>query len=155
MQGDDVYVVGAANSAGQAALNIARYARRVTLLVRADALEKSMSKYLVERIHAADNIEVQLQSEVVGRATVTATSRRSPCVDRGSGAKVEAATNWLFVFIGASPRTDWLGDDVARDQNGFVLTGQDLLTGTDRPAVAARPPAVRPRDQRARRVRRR
>ena len=65
-EGDDVYVVGAANSAGQAALNIARYARRVTMLVRADSLEKSMSKYLVERIHATDNIEVQLQSEVVG-----------------------------------------------------------------------------------------
>ena len=153
-EGDDVYVVGAANSAGQAALNIARYARRVTLLVRADALEKSMSKYLVERIHAAENIEVQLQSEVAAGdgdghlETITV-------VDRGSGAKVEAATNWLFVFIGASPRTDWLGDDVARDQNGFVLTGQDLLTGTDRTRVAARPPAVRPRDQRARRVRRR
>ena len=139
-EGEDVYVVGAANSAGQAALNIARYARRVTLLVRADALEKSMSKYLVERIHAADNIEVQLQSEVAAGdgdghlETITV-------VDRASGAKVEAATNWLFVFIGASPRTDWLGDDVARDQNGFVLTGPDLLTGPDRTVwPLARPP---------------
>ena len=66
--GDDVYIVGAANSAGQAALNIARYAREVVLLVRSDTLQKSMSQYLVERIHAAENIEVRLSSEVVARA---------------------------------------------------------------------------------------
>ena len=67
-EGDDVYIVGAANSAGQAALNLARYARRVVLLVRSDALEKSMSQYLVDRIRAAPNVEVRLQTEVVGRA---------------------------------------------------------------------------------------
>jgi thioredoxin reductase (NADPH) len=138
--GEDVFVVGAANSAGQAALNLAHHARQVTMVVRADALEKSMSKYLVERIYQAENIEVRLQSEVAAGdgdghlETVT-------LVDRRSGAKVEAATNWLFVFIGASPRTDWLGDDVARDQLGFVLTGQDLLTGADRTRwPLARPP---------------
>jgi thioredoxin reductase (NADPH) len=128
--GDDVYVVGAANSAGQAALNLAGHARQVTMVVRADALEKSMSRYLVERINKTENIDVQLQSEVAAGdgdghlETIT-------LVDRRSGAKVEAATNWLFVFIGASPRTDWLGDDVARDQLGFIVTGQDLLTGKD------------------------
>ncbi len=124
-------MVGAANSAGQAALNIARYARRVVMLVRGDGLEKSMSKYLIERIHAAGNIEVLLQTEVVaGRGdghleaiTLAGHSREH---------EVEAPTNWLFVFIGASPRTDWLGGDVARDNNGFVITGQDLLAGNDR-----------------------
>jgi thioredoxin reductase (NADPH) len=129
--GDDVYVVGAANSAGQAALNIARFARRVVLLVRSDVLEKSMSSYLVERIHAAENIEVRLRTEVVagrGEGHLQAIT----IADRAADTKEEVATNWLFVFIGASPRTDWLGDDVARDR-GFVITGPDLLTRKDGP----------------------
>ena len=75
-QGDDVYVVGAANSAGQAALNLARFAKRVVLVVRAASLEKTMSRYLVERIASAPNIEVRYRSEVVA-AAATATSRRS------------------------------------------------------------------------------
>jgi len=118
-------VVGAANSAGQAALNLAGHARQVTMVVRADALEKSMSGHLVERINKTENIDVQLQSEVAAGdgdghlETIT-------LVDRRSGAKVEAATNWLFVFIGALPRTDWLGDAVERDSKGFVVTGPDL-----------------------------
>ncbi len=130
--GEDVYVVGAANSAGQAALNLARFAQRVVLLVRSDALEKSMSRYLVERIVAADNIEVRLQSEVVagrGEDHLEAIT----VADRGGDTKEEVATNWLFVFIGASPRTDWLGYDVARDEKGFVITGPDLLTHKDGP----------------------
>jgi thioredoxin reductase (NADPH) len=124
--GDDVYVVGAANSAGQAALNLARFARRVVLLVRSDALEKSMSQYLVERIHATDNVEVRLQTEVVagsGDGHLEAIT----IADRAAGTKEDVPTNWLFVFIGAVPRTDWLGDDVARDGKGFVITGNDLL----------------------------
>lgn len=123
---DDVYLVGAANSAGQAALNIARFARRVVMIVRSDALEKSMSKYLVERITAADNIEVRLQAEVAGgwgEGHLEAIS----IADRSAGMEEKVHTNWLFVFIGASPRTDWLGTKVARDEKGFVLTGQDLL----------------------------
>jgi thioredoxin reductase (NADPH) len=131
-ENDDVYVVGAANSSGQAALNIARYARRVTLVVRADTLEKSMSQYLVERIRAAHNIEVRLQTEVVaGRGddhlqTIT-------LADRNGGSEEEVPTNWLFVFIGASPRTDWLGAEVARDDKGFVITGHDQLAHKDGP----------------------
>jgi thioredoxin reductase (NADPH) len=131
-EGDDVYVVGAANSAGQAALNIARYARRVTLLVRSDALEKSMSKYLVQRIQAADNIDVCLRTEVVsgrGDGHLEAIT----VADVASGTKAEVPTSWLFVFIGASPRTDWLGPDVARDDKGFVITGHDLLSRKDGP----------------------
>jgi thioredoxin reductase (NADPH) len=130
--GDDVYVVGAANSAGQAALNIARFARRVVLLVRSETLERSMSRYLVERIHAAETIEVRVQTEVVegrGEGHLQAIT----IADRAADTKEEVATNWLFVFIGASPRTDWLGDDVARDERGFVVTGPDLLTRKDGP----------------------
>ena len=73
--------------------------------------------------------------------------------DRAAGTKEDVATNWLFVFIGASPRTDWLGDDVARDERGFIITGPDLMLTGGRPAVDAGPTATRPRDQRARRVR--
>jgi thioredoxin reductase (NADPH) len=131
-ENDDVYVVGAANSSGQAALNIARYARRVTLVVRADALEKSMSQYLVERIRAAHNIEVRLQTEVVaGRGDDHL--QAVTLADRNAGSEEEVPTNWLFVFIGASPRTDWLGAEVARDDKGFVITGHDQLSHKEGP----------------------
>ena len=153
-EGDDVYVVGAANSAGQAALNLARFARRVVVLVRSDGLEKSMSRYLVERIRDADNIEVRLQTEVVA-GHGNDHLEEITIADHAAGTKEEVATNWLFVFIGASPRTDWLGDEVARDERGFVITGPDLLSGT---AVARWPltrAPVHAGDERARRVRRR
>jgi len=126
-QGDEVYVVGAANSAGQAALNLARYAKRVALLVRGAALEDTMSLYLVARIRAAQNIDVRLRSEVVA-ARGDGHLEALTVVDRDTGAEEELLTSWLFVFIGASPRTDWLGSAVVRDEKGFVITGQDLLT---------------------------
>ena len=135
-EGEDVYIVGAANSAGQAALNFALFARRVVLLVRSGSLEESMSQYLVERIRAAGNIEVRLQTEVVagrGGDHLEAIT----LADRAAGTEEEVAANWLFVFIGASPRTDWLGDDVARDERGFVITGPELLTRDGGPALAA------------------
>ena len=132
-QGDEVYVVGAANSAGQAALNLARYAKRVVMVVRADALEKTMSLYLVARIRAAANIEVRLRSEVVG-ARGDGHLEAITLADRDSGAQEEVPTSWLFVFIGASPRTDWLGADVARDAKGFVVTGQDLFASSPAPS---------------------
>jgi thioredoxin reductase (NADPH) len=131
-EGDDVFIVGAANSAGQAALNIARFARRVVMLVRSDSLEKSMSRYLVERIRAADKIEIRLQAEIVaghGDGHLEAIT----VADRIAGSEEEIPTNWVFAFIGASPRTDWLGKDVARDDKGAVITGQDLLTRKDEP----------------------
>jgi thioredoxin reductase (NADPH) len=125
-QGDEVYVVGAANSAGQAALNLARYAKRVVLVVRGGALEDSMSLYLVARVRAAHNIEVRFRSEVVG-ARGDGHLEAITLADRDSPAEEEVSTSWLFVFIGATPRTDWLGSDVVRDDKGFVITGQDLL----------------------------
>ena len=130
--GEDVYIVGAANSAGQAALNLARHAKRVVMLVRSDSLEKSMSRYLVERIRSAENIEVREQTEIVaGHGDDHLES--ITIADRASGTEADVPTNWLFVFIGASPRTDWLGDAVARDANGAVVTGQDLLTRKENP----------------------
>ncbi len=125
-EGEDVYVVGAANSAGQATLNLARFARRVVMVVRGDSLEASMSSYLVDRIKAAPNIEVRLQSQVVagrGEGHLEAIT----IADRESGVTEEVPTNWLFVFIGAAPRTEWLGSEVARDAKGFVVTGPDVL----------------------------
>jgi thioredoxin reductase (NADPH) len=125
-QGEDVYVVGAANSAGQAALNLARYAKRVVLVVRANSLEGTMSQYLVGRIRSVENIEVRLRSEVVA-AHGDGHLESLTLADRAASTEEEVPTSWLFVFIGASPRTDWVGTDVVRDDKGFVITGQDLL----------------------------
>jgi thioredoxin reductase (NADPH) len=128
-QGDEVYVVGAANSAGQAALSLARFAKRVVLVVRAATLLDTMSSYLVERITAAPNIAVRYRSEVVS-ARGDGHLEALTLADRDSGVTEEVSSSWLFVFIGASPRTEWLGPDVIRDDKGFVVTGQDLLGPT-------------------------
>jgi thioredoxin reductase (NADPH) len=126
-QGDEVYIAGAANSAGQAALNLARYAKRVVLVVRAATLTETMSQYLVERITSAPNVEVRYGSEVVaGRGD--GHLEKLTLTDRDSGVTEEVSSSWLFVFIGASPRTEWLGPGVVRDGKGFVVTGQDLLS---------------------------
>jgi thioredoxin reductase (NADPH) len=137
-QGDDVYIVGAANSAGQAALNLARFAKRVVLVVRAATLAGTMSRYLIDRITSAPNIEVRYRSEVVAGGG-DGHLEKLTLADRESGAAEEVPASWLFVFIGASPRTEWLGADVVRDDKGFIVTGQDLLT----PAYARRWPLPR------------
>jgi thioredoxin reductase (NADPH) len=137
-QDDDVFIVGAANSAGQAALNLARFAKRVTLVVRGAGLEASMSRYLIERIEAAPNIEVRTRSEVAGCGGETHLQSLT-VADRDSGAREDVPANWLFIFIGAAPRTDWLGAAVARDAQGFVVTGPDLSA----PAFAGRWPLAR------------
>jgi thioredoxin reductase (NADPH) len=132
-KGDDVYIVGAANSAGQAALNLARHAQRVVLLVRGDALEASMSQYLVQRIHDADNIEVRLRTEI-GCGGGSDHLEWLALVDRATGEQERVTANWLYAFIGAFPRTDWLGDSIARDSKGFILTGPDIAAvGGDAP----------------------
>jgi thioredoxin reductase (NADPH) len=125
-QGEDVYVVGAANSAGQAALYLSNFAKRVVLVVRAATLMETMSQYLVERITSAPNVVVRYRTEVVAGGgdghleTLT-------LANRDSGATEDVSSSWLFVFIGASPRTEWLGPDVVRDDKGFVITGQELV----------------------------
>jgi thioredoxin reductase (NADPH) len=138
-QGDEVYIVGGANSAAQAALNLARFAKQVVLVVRAATLADTMSQYLVERITFASNIEVRYRSEVVA-GNGNGHLERLTLADRDSGATEEVPASWLFVFIGASPGTEWLGPDVARDGKGFVVTGQDLLS----PGFAACWPLARP-----------
>jgi len=123
---DDVYIVGGANSAGQAAVYFARTARSVTILVRADSLERSMSHYLVQQVNALPNVRVCTSCEVVG-ASGSDHLERLRILDHRTGTEEEVETSWLFVFIGAAPCTDWLGKEVLRDDNGFVLTGPDLL----------------------------
>jgi thioredoxin reductase (NADPH) len=124
----DVYVVGGANSAGQAAMNFSRYARRVVILVRGGSLEASMSHYLVEQIAAVPTIEVRTCTRVVGAAG-EGHLQQLTLRDLSAGAEDSEETvdaQWLFVFIGAAPRTDWLEGTVARDDRGFLLTGPDL-----------------------------
>jgi thioredoxin reductase (NADPH) len=132
-QGEDVYIVGGANSAGQAAVFFARTARRVTIMVRGSSLERSMSHYLIQQIADLSNVEVRTNSEVVG-AGGSDHLERLRIADREAGTEEEVETSWLFVFIGAAPCTDWLGKEVRRDENGFVLTGPDLLIDGQVPA---------------------
>ncbi len=125
--GDVVYIVGAANSAGQAGLNLARFASRVVFVVRGRSLADSMSAYLVDRIEAAENIDVVVESEVVA-GSGEGHLESLTIADRRDGTERTVETNWLFVFIGASPRTDWLGEAVTRDERGFVVTGPPVVS---------------------------
>jgi thioredoxin reductase (NADPH) len=130
--GNDVFVVGGANSAGQAAVFLARHARRVTLVVRADSLEKSMSHYLVRQVRETANIDVRLSTDVVAAYGEDHLEAITLC-ERSSNRQETVAAGYLFVFIGAEPRTDWLDGVVERDPRGFVLTGTDLLLDGNRP----------------------
>jgi thioredoxin reductase (NADPH) len=123
--GGEAYVVGGANSAGQAALHLAEYARRVTLVVRRDSLEAGMSHYLIRQIERAANIDVRLETEVVGGG---GEGRLESLVleNRADGTTEEVAADALFLMIGAQPNTDWLPDEIARDEGGFIRTGADL-----------------------------
>ncbi len=124
-EGATVHIVGAGNSAGQAALYLSRYAASVTLLVRGDSLGAKMSQYLVEQLYAADNIHLFLRAEV---KAVHGDGHLGSLTLLCNGDEQEVASSGLFIFIGASPRTDWLGGaagtaEVARDPNGFIYTG--------------------------------
>ena len=130
---EDVYIVGGANSAGQAAVYFARTARSVTVLVRGDSLERSMSHYLIQQVSALPNVRVRTSCEVVG-ASGSDHLERLRILDGQASTEEEVETSWLFVFIGAAPCTDWLGKEVLRDDNGFVLTGPDLLVDGQLPA---------------------
>ena len=122
---EDVYLVGGANSAGQAAMYFSRYARTVTMLVRGDSLAKTMSQYLVDQITESKNIRVWLHSNVV---EIKGDNRLEAITVNNTlkGEKQTFPTGGLFIFIGAQPRTDWLSEIVATDANGFILTGPDL-----------------------------
>lgn len=122
---EEVYIIGAGNSAGQAALFFAEYASKVVMLVRGNSLASKMSQYLVSRIEEKENIDVLLHT-TVERCIGTEKLDCLVLVDSQSGEKREVPAHFLFVFIGAAPRTEWLADAVARDAQGFILTGTDL-----------------------------
>jgi thioredoxin reductase (NADPH) len=126
MKGQEVCVVGGGNSAGQAAMHLSKHAKRVTLLVRGESLDSSMSQYLIEEIEATDNIQVRLNTQVIdgggqGRlehlVLENCTTKRTETVSAAA----------LFVLIGARPHTGWLPEEVVRDERGYIITGSDLL----------------------------
>jgi thioredoxin reductase (NADPH) len=130
--GQDVYVVGGANSAGQAAVHFARHARSVTMLVRGPSLRESMSDYLIRQIESTPAITVRTCTEVVdchGGDHLEGLTLR----DNDSGKEESVEGQWLFVFIGAAPGTDWLDGVVVRDDHGFVVAGPDLVVDGQRP----------------------
>ncbi len=120
---EEIYLVGGANSAGQAAMHFSRYAAKVHLLVRGESLTRSMSKYLVDQIIATPNILVETRTEVVAMSG----NDHLECLTlkTSHGEEQRAATS-LFIFIGAAPKTDWLSKDIATDDRGFILAGPDL-----------------------------
>ncbi|MGY9068126.1 FAD-dependent oxidoreductase [Streptomyces sp. CAS3] len=124
-QGQDVYIVGGANSAGQAAMYLARGAKSVTLLVRGADLSASMSYYLIQQITEAPNIEVRCRT-VVDAAHGSGHLEQLTLRHTGTGETERVDAQWMFVFIGAAPLTDWLGESVLRDERGFILAGPDL-----------------------------
>jgi len=135
--GKDVFVLGGANSAGQAALALARYARSVTLVARAASLEAAMSQYLIRQLRAIPNVGIRLGTEIVGgggNGWLTHLVLRERATDNVETVSADE----LFLALGAHPRTDWLPDAIARDKQGFVLTGADVA-GSDVPGAPVWP----------------
>jgi thioredoxin reductase (NADPH) len=123
--GLDIHIVGAGNSAGQAAMAFSTHARSVTILCRGDGLEKSMSRYLVDQVASRSNIRVLLESEVVaahGDVSLEAIDVR----DNPTGETTRYESGGVFIFIGANAKTEWLPRDIALDRHGYVLTGPDV-----------------------------
>lgn len=139
MRGRNVFVAGSGNSAGQTALHLAKWASRVTVLVRARSLADSMSDYLIRQIGSAPNVDVCYRVQV---ADGTGTGHLESLVlqDTTSGARRSVPADALFVLIGSQPRTQWLGNSVARDRRGFILTGPDLPAGSGHRWPPGRPP---------------
>jgi thioredoxin reductase (NADPH) len=129
--GTDVYIVGGANSAGQAAVFFSRHARSVTLVVRGESLRSSMSHYLIEQLEAIENVHVRTCTTVVEAHGDEHLERLR--LDHVDGTSETVETGHLFIFIGAQPQTEWLADVVRRDERGFLLTGPDLLVDGQRP----------------------
>ena len=131
-RGETVYIIGGANSAGQAAMHFSKFAEKVIMLVRGASLASTMSHYLIEQIEKTPNIQVWTKTvvtEVFGESRLTdITIQRI-----ATGEKEKLPASSLFIFIGAQPRTEWLGDLVERDERGFILSGPDLLRNGKRP----------------------
>jgi thioredoxin reductase (NADPH) len=131
-QGETVYIIGGANSAGQAAMHFSKFAAKVVMLVRGDSLASTMSYYLIEQIEKTSNIQVWPRTSVIevhGEARLSGITLKRH--DSGAIEKLDATS--LFIFIGAQPRTAWLGDLIERDARGFILSGPDLLRDGKRP----------------------
>jgi thioredoxin reductase (NADPH) len=130
--GETVYVIGGANSAGQAAMNFAKYAEKVFILVRGSSLSSTMSQYLIDQIKETPKIQVWAHASVTEVHGATHLEEISVmCSDTGKIERVPASA--LFIFIGALPQTDWLAGMVERDDRGFLLTGPDLIANGQRP----------------------
>ena len=131
-KGETVYIIGGANSAGQAAMHFAKFAGKVVMLVRGESLPATMSHYLIEQIEKTPQIEVWTQTSLIavhGDERLTGIT-----IQRGTGGETQKLpASSLFIFIGAQPRTAWLGDLIERDERGFVLSGPDLLRDGKRP----------------------
>jgi thioredoxin reductase (NADPH) len=131
-KGEMVYIVGGANSAGQAAMNFSKYAERVVILVRGDSLSSTMSQYLIDQIKETTNIQLWTHASVAEVHGETHLEEISVvCSDTNKVERVPASS--MFIFIGALPRTDWLAGTVERDERGFIRTGPDLMQGGQRP----------------------
>jgi thioredoxin reductase (NADPH) len=131
-KGETVYIVGGANSAGQAAMHFSKFAEKVVMLIRGESLASTMSHYLIEQIEKTPNIEVRTRTSVIevhGDTRLTGIT-----VQRGSTGQTEKMpASSLYIFIGAEPRTGWLGDLIERDERGFILSGPDLIRGGKKP----------------------
>ncbi|MBV9355664.1 MAG: FAD-dependent oxidoreductase, partial [Chloroflexi bacterium] len=129
-RGADMFIVGSGNAAGQAAVYMARFARQVTLLVRADALARSMSQYLIRQVEAVPNVTVRYRTEL---ASAEGGDRLEALVlrDVATGAQMRVPADGLVILIGQKPRTNWADGLLARDGQGFLLTGPDLPTAGD------------------------
>jgi thioredoxin reductase (NADPH) len=143
VQGKHVAIVGAGNSAGQAAAHLAQHAASVTILARGDSLADTMSEYLIKELAQMPNVRIRLRTEVTdgeGEGRLEAVLIR----DRAAGTTERVPAAALFVMIGAEPHTDWLRDSVARDPQGYILTGRDLAPDGELPAgwPSGRPPML-------------
>lgn len=132
--GEEVYIVGGGNSAGQAAMHFAQFAQKIYIVIRGDTLESTLSRYLVDRIHAMPNVEVVPQTEVValhGDEVLEAIT----LLDRRTGEQRRVQTHWLFVCIGGVPQTAWAEEvGIVRDESGYLVTGPDLMHGQAPPS---------------------
>ena len=126
MQGQDVAIVGAGNSAGQAAVHLATHAKSVTLIVRGDSFAKSMSSYLVRAVEAMPNIIVRHRAEVVGGGG-DGRLQHLTLADREQDTLEEVDAVALFIMIGGVPHTRWLPEDIMKDADGYLVTGRDIL----------------------------
>ena len=125
MQGRDIHLIGAGNSAGQAAIYFGNHARSVTILARGDSLEKTMSRYLIDQLRTKANVAVELRCEV--QAVHGDTQLAAIDVRDHRGTVRRAESGGLFVFIGADAETGWMPPEIARDARGYALTGDDVV----------------------------